>query len=124
MDRAPLDFAFSPCPNDTFAFHALVHGLIPGPAVRPHLDDIEALNKRAATDDAVVTKVSIAAYGHGLADRLLLLRSGGAAGFGVGPIVVARSARPVGGRVAIPGGLLSPGIQSHAGNHVCRRRDS
>jgi 1,4-dihydroxy-6-naphthoate synthase len=103
MDRAPLEFAFSPCPNDTFAFHALVHGLIPGPAVTPHLDDIEALNKRAATDAAVVTKVSIAAYGHGLADRLLLLRSGGAAGFGVGPIVVARSPRPVGGRVAIPG---------------------
>ncbi len=99
----PLSFAFSPCPNDTFAFHALVHGLVPGPAVTPHLDDIEALNKRAATADAVVTKVSIAAYGHGLADRLLLLRSGGAAGFGVGPIVVARSQRPVGGRIAIPG---------------------
>jgi len=99
----PLDFAFSPCPNDTFAFHALVHGLVAGPGVIPHLDDIEALNKRAATDDAVITKVSIAAYGHGLADRLLLLRSGGAAGFGVGPIVVARSQRPVGGRIAIPG---------------------
>ena len=26
----PLEFAFSPCPNDTFAFHALVHGLVPG----------------------------------------------------------------------------------------------
>ena len=99
----PLEFAFSPCPNDTFAFHALVHGLVPGPAVTPRLDDIEALNKRAATNDAVVTKVSIAAYGHGLDDRLLLLRSGGAAGFGVGPIVVARSRRPVSGRIAIPG---------------------
>ena len=99
----PLEFAFSPCPNDTFAFHALVHGLVPGPAVTPRLDDIEALNKRAATADAVVTKVSIAAYGHGLDDRLLLLRSGGAAGFGVGPIVVARSRRPVSGRIAIPG---------------------
>ena len=40
---------------------------------------------------------------HGLTDRLILLRSGGAAGFGVGPIVVARLNRPVGGRVAIPG---------------------
>ena len=99
----PLEFAFSPCPNDTFAFHALVHGLVPGPAVIPRLDDIEALNKRAATEDAVVTKVSIAAYGHGLDDRLLLLRSGGAARFGVGPIVVARSRRTVSGRIAIPG---------------------
>ena len=41
------NFAFSPCPNDTFAFHALVHGLVPGRSVTPHLDDIEALNIRA-----------------------------------------------------------------------------
>lgn len=103
MDRRPLNFAFSPCPNDTFAFHAAVHGLVPGPPLTPHLDDIEALNIRAATPAAEVTKVSIAAYGHGLADRLVLLRAGGAAGFGVGPIVVAKTKRPVGGRVAIPG---------------------
>jgi 1,4-dihydroxy-6-naphthoate synthase len=99
----PVNFAFSPCPNDTFAFHALVHGLVSGPSVQPHLDDIEALNIRAGSGAAEVTKVSIAAYGHGLSDRLVLLRSGGAAGFGVGPIVVARSSRPIGGRVAIPG---------------------
>ncbi len=99
----PLNFAFSPCPNDTFAFHALVHGLVPGPVDTPHLDDIEALNLRAGTAAAEVTKISIAAYGHGLADRLVLLRAGGAAGFGVGPIVVARSKRAVGGRIAIPG---------------------
>jgi 1,4-dihydroxy-6-naphthoate synthase len=103
VDRPPLNFAFSPCPNDTFAFHALVHGLVPGPRVTPHMDDIEALNKRAATPAAEVTKVSIAAYGLGLTDKLVLLRAGGAAGFGVGPIVVARSKRDVGGRVAIPG---------------------
>lgn len=100
---SPLNFAFSPCPNDTFAFHAAVHGLVPGPPLTPYLDDIEALNLRAATPAAEVTKVSIAAYGYGLADRLILLRAGGAAGFGVGPIVVSRSTRPVGGRVAIPG---------------------
>jgi 1,4-dihydroxy-6-naphthoate synthase len=98
-----VNFAFSPCPNDTFAFHALVHGLVPGPEVSPHLDDIEALNIRASGGDAEVTKVSINAYGHGLRDRYILLRAGGAAGFGVGPIIVAKSPRPVGGRVAIPG---------------------
>lgn len=102
MDRPPVNFAFSSCPNDTFAFHALVHGLVPGVRVTPHLDDIEALNLRARTDAAEVTKLSIAAYGH-LRDRFVLLRAGGAAGFGVGPIVVAKSARPVGGRIAIPG---------------------
>jgi len=103
MSFHPLNFAFSPCPNDTFAFHAAVHGLVPGPEFEPHLDDIEALNIRAATPAAQVTKVSIAAYGQGLTDRLMLLRAGGAAGFGVGPIVVAGRKRPVGGRVAIPG---------------------
>jgi 1,4-dihydroxy-6-naphthoate synthase len=103
MDQDPVNFAFSPCPNDTFAFHAIVHGLVDGPRVTPHLDDIEALNIRAATAAAEITKVSINAYGHGLSDRLVLLRAGGAAGFGVGPIVVAKSKRAVGGRIAIPG---------------------
>jgi 1,4-dihydroxy-6-naphthoate synthase len=102
MDRAPLNFAFSSCPNDTFAFHALVHGLVAGPRVEPHLDDIEALNARAERGEAEITKISIAAYPR-IRDRYALLRAGGAAGFGVGPIVVARNARNVGGRVAIPG---------------------
>ena len=102
MDRPPLSFAFSPCPNDTFAFHAFVHGLVTGPPVAPHLDDVEALNARAEDGKAEITKVSIAAYGR-IRDTYALLRAGGAAGFGVGPIVVARNARPVGGRVAIPG---------------------
>lgn len=100
---SPVKFAFSPCPNDTFAFHALVHGLVDGPRITPHMDDIEALNISARGADAEVTKVSINAYGHDLRDRYILLRSGGAAGFGVGPIVVSKAARPVGGRVAIPG---------------------
>jgi len=103
VTTTPLNFAFSPCPNDTFAFHAIVHGLVAGPAITPHLDDIEALNIRAATASAQITKVSINAYGHGLSDRLVLLRAGGAAGYGVGPIVVARTRRAVGGRIAIPG---------------------
>jgi 1,4-dihydroxy-6-naphthoate synthase len=98
-----LSFAFSSCPNDTFAFHALVHGVAGDIRVRPHIDDIEALNIRAAEGDAEVTKVSIAAYGYGLRDRYVLLRAGGAAGFGVGPIVVATRPRDVGGRIAIPG---------------------
>ena len=98
-----ISFAFSSCPNDTFAFHALVHGLVGDLRVAPHIDDIEALNIRAAADDAEVTKVSIAAYGYALREKYVLLRAGGAAGFGVGPIVVARDHRKVGGRIAIPG---------------------
>lgn len=102
MARTPLNFGFSPCPNDTFAFHALVHGLVPGPGIVPHIDDVEALNARAVRGEAEVTKLSIAAYGR-VRDRYALLRAGGAAGFGVGPIIVARAPRAVGGRVAIPG---------------------
>jgi 1,4-dihydroxy-6-naphthoate synthase len=98
-----VNFAFSSCPNDTFAFHALVHGLVGEVRVTPHIDDIEALNIRAAGADAEVTKVSIAAYGHGLREKYVLLRAGGAAGFGVGPIVVAKGRREIGGRIAIPG---------------------
>jgi 1,4-dihydroxy-6-naphthoate synthase len=97
-----VNFGFSTCPNDTFAFHALVHGLVPGPRVVPFMDDIEVLNQRAERGEAEVTKVSLAAYGR-LRDRYVLLRAGGAAGFGVGPIVVAKEPRTVGGRIAIPG---------------------
>jgi 5,8-dihydroxy-2-naphthoate synthase len=112
VDRAPLNFAFSSCPNDTFAFHALVHGLVPGPRVVPHIDDVEALNARAERGDAEVTKVSIAAYER-IRERYVLLRAGGAAGFGVGPILVARTNREVGGRVAIPGERTTAALLLH-----------
>lgn len=102
MDCPTVNFAFSSCPNDTFAFHALVHGLVPGLRVDVHMDDIEALNARAERGEAEVTKLSMPAYGR-VRDRFVLLRAGGAAGFGVGPIIVARSQREVGGRIAIPG---------------------
>jgi 1,4-dihydroxy-6-naphthoate synthase len=102
VDGPAVDFGFSTCPNDTFAFHAVVHGLVPGPRLVPFMDDIEVLNQRAERGEAEVTKVSMAAYGR-LRDRFVLLRSGGAAGYGVGPIIVARTARQVGGRIAIPG---------------------
>lgn len=103
MDQNALTFGFSTCPNDTFAFHALVHGLVKGPAVQPHMDDIEALNVLAERGELQATKISIGAYGR-VRDRYALMRAGGAAGFGVGPIVVGRSQdAAVGGRVAIPG---------------------
>lgn len=102
MAGPAIDFGFSSCPNDTFAFHALVHGLVAGPPVAPFIDDVEALNARAELGGAEVTKISLAAYAR-VRGRYALLRSGGAAGYGVGPIIVARSARGVGGRVAIPG---------------------
>jgi 1,4-dihydroxy-6-naphthoate synthase len=102
-----LTFGFSPCPNDTFAFHALVHGLVDAPfEIRPVLLDIEELNRRAHQGAFELTKLSVGAFA-GVGSRYRLLASGGALGHGVGPLVVARDARPlasaVAGRVAIPG---------------------
>ena len=40
-----LTLGLSPCPNDTFIFHALLHGLVPGPCrFVPHMADVEELN--------------------------------------------------------------------------------
>lgn len=102
-----LTFGFSPCPNDTFAFHALVHGLVPAPfRVRPVLLDIEELNRRAHAGAFDLTKLSVGAFA-GVGDRYRMLRSGAALGHGVGPLVVARRAmslqEAVQGRLAIPG---------------------
>jgi 5,8-dihydroxy-2-naphthoate synthase len=99
-----LSFGFSPCPNDTFAFYALVHGLVDAPfRVEPVLLDIEELNRRAHTGELDLTKLSFGAFA-GVGDRYRLLRSGAALGHGVGPLVVARSERSLdSGRLAIPG---------------------
>jgi 1,4-dihydroxy-6-naphthoate synthase len=105
-----LTFGHSPCPNDTFAFHALTHGLveIPGAPFRvtPVLLDIEELNRRAHDGAFHLTKLSVGAFA-GVGRRYRLLRSGAALGHGVGPLVVARApialADAVRGRVAIPG---------------------
>jgi len=102
-----LTFGYSPCPNDTFAFHALAHGLVEAPfVIEPVLLDIEELNRRAHAGAFDLTKLSVGAFA-GVGDRYRLLRSGAALGSGVGPLVVARAARSldeaVRGRLAIPG---------------------
>jgi 1,4-dihydroxy-6-naphthoate synthase len=85
-----LTFGFTPCPNDAFAFHALVHGLVPAPfEVEPVLLDIEELNRRAAKGELQLTKLSFGAAA-AAGDGYRLLRSGAALGRGVGPLVVAR----------------------------------
>jgi 1,4-dihydroxy-6-naphthoate synthase len=102
-----LTFGYSPCPNDTFAFHALAHGLVEAPfSVRPVLLDIEELNRRAHRGEFDLTKLSVGAFS-AVGARYRMIRSGGALGEGVGPLVVTRTpsslAEAVAGRVAIPG---------------------
>jgi 1,4-dihydroxy-6-naphthoate synthase len=102
-----LTFGYSPCPNDTFAFHALSHGLVHASfRITPVLLDIEELNRRAHHGEFDLTKLSVGAFA-GVGDRYALLRSGAALGKGVGPLVVARAEQPferiARQRVAIPG---------------------
>ncbi|MFF2158625.1 1,4-dihydroxy-6-naphthoate synthase [Paenibacillus chitinolyticus] len=102
-----MKIAFSPCPNDTFVFHAWVHGLVPG---APELDvlyaDIDITNGLAAKPGGPeVMKISYAALPWVLSDYALL-PCGGALGRGCGPLVLSRdSADPAslsGKRVAVP----------------------
>jgi 1,4-dihydroxy-6-naphthoate synthase len=111
MPTSPLHLTlgFSPCPNDTYIFDALVHGRIDteGLTFSPTLADVEELNQRAFRDELDITKLSYHAFGH-LTDRYRLLNSGSALGRGVGPLLVKLKSENFGGvtkhtRVAIPG---------------------
>lgn len=83
----------SPCPNDTFTFHAMVHGLVDteGLAFEPVFDDIDALNGAAilAPQDEDVIKISYAAL-PSLIASFRLLDAGSALGHGNGPLLVSR----------------------------------
>ena len=92
MDTSRFRFGFSPCPNDTFAFWAAVHGATDSPiSFEPELADIETLNERAVhgEDAPTVTKLSLPAFARCM-DRYAILSSGAALGFGCGPLVVCR----------------------------------
>ncbi|GAB5603352.1 1,4-dihydroxy-6-naphthoate synthase [Thermus sp. FJN-A] len=100
-----LRLGYSPCPNDTFIFYALTHGRVPSPLpVEAVLEDVETLNRWALEGRLPLTKLSYAAYGR-VREGYVALRSGGALGRGVGPLLVARrSLRSLeGARVAVPG---------------------
>jgi 1,4-dihydroxy-6-naphthoate synthase len=107
-----ITLGYSPCPNDTFIFYALVHGRIETGGLTFHevLEDVETLNQIARQTRLDVTKVSFHAFAH-LRDAYCLLRSGGALGRGCGPLVVARDAYDMkdlrGRTIAIPGELTT-----------------
>lgn len=104
-----LDLGYSLCPNDTFIFHALHAGLVHGPLpVREVLEDVQTLNDWAVQGRLPMTKISYRAYFEVL-DRYVALRSGGALGRGVGPLVVTRgNVQDLNGQVvASPGALTT-----------------
>jgi 1,4-dihydroxy-6-naphthoate synthase len=86
-----LSLGFSPCPNDTFIFDALIHEKIDteGLSFKVFFDDVETLNQKALHGELDVTKLSFHAFAY-VAEQYALLDSGSALGFGVGPLLICK----------------------------------
>jgi len=86
-----LSIAYSPCPNDTFVFHAWAHGLIPNaPALDVTYADIDITNYLATKSDSMeILKISYAALPWVLSEYALL-PCGGALGRGCGPLLLTK----------------------------------
>jgi len=120
-----IKLGFSPCPNDTFIFAAMVHGSIDteGLEFDYRMEDVEKLNHLAMDSAMDMVKVSYHAFLH-LSPVYRLLDSGSALGFGNGPLLISKEKYSIGDlddlTVAIPGEyttahlllkLLAPRIQ-------------
>lgn len=86
-----LTLGFSPCPNDTFIFDALIHGKIntEGLSFKVFFDDVETLNQKALRGELDITKLSFHALAY-VATQYALLDAGSALGFGVGPLLICK----------------------------------
>jgi 1,4-dihydroxy-6-naphthoate synthase len=86
-----LTLGFSPCPNDTFIFDAMVHGRIDteGLEFDYFLTDVEELNRKALTADVDITKISYHAYAY-VAQNYLILDAGSALGHRNGPLLISK----------------------------------
>jgi len=103
-----LTLGFSPCPNDTFIFDALVHHKIDteGLDFEVYLGDVEDLNQKAFNNELDITKISYHAFGY-LTDNYVVLNAGSAIGKGCGPILVKNNKSQISNlkscKIAIPG---------------------
>ncbi len=103
-----LTLGFSPCPNDTFIFDAMVNGKIDTHGIEFDyvMDDVATLNAWAEQGKLDVTKLSYNTFLHTV-DKYALLHSGSALGVGVGPLLIAREQLPLSNiadyKIAIPG---------------------
>lgn len=88
-----LTLGFSPCPNDTFIFDALIHHKIDtkGLTFRVEYHDVETLNDKAFNNELDITKLSYHAFAYAV-QQYALLDAGSALGFGVGPLLITKSA--------------------------------
>lgn len=103
-----LTIGFSPCPNDTFIFDAMVHKKIDtiGIDFEYVLEDVETLNRWAVEEKLDVTKLSYNTFLH-CVDKYALLHSGSALGKGVGPLLITKEPASLDNvnnmHIAIPG---------------------
>jgi len=86
-----LTLGFSPCPNDTFIFDALIHHKIDteGLEFEVFYDDVETLNHKAFKGELDITKLSYHAFAY-VVNKYVLLDAGSALGFGVGPLLISK----------------------------------
>ena len=107
-NRITLKIGFSPCPNDTFIFDALVNQKMDTGNLHfePVLEDVQTLNQWALEGKLPVTKLSYGVLPL-VTERYKLLNSGSALGSGVGPLLIAKemlNAQDVNHQtIAIPG---------------------
>ena len=103
-----LTLGFSPCPNDTFIFDALVNKKIDNEGLEFDvvLEDVETLNQWSFEKKLDITKLSYPAFFQNL-DKYVLLTAGAALGKGVGPILISNKEQGImnveGKNVALPG---------------------
>lgn len=103
-----LTLGYSPCPNDTFIFDAMIHHRIDteGLDFEVQLGDVEQLNQKAFANELNITKLSYHAYAYLISDYALLT-SGSALGNNCGPLLIAKTAIPKEAlehkKIAIPG---------------------
>jgi 1,4-dihydroxy-6-naphthoate synthase len=108
-----LSIGFSPCPNDTFIFDALVNNKIDtgGLEFEPVIEDVETLNELAIDGKLDITKLSFPAFFKSV-NSYLLLDSGSALGKGVGPLLV--SYKDYSGSDVSNKTIAIPGLQTTA----------
>ncbi len=84
-----IELGFSPCPNDTFIFDALVNHKIDtkGYEFKLHLEDVQTLNEWALQGKLPISKISYGVWPLVKANYHLL-EAGGALGKGVGPLLI------------------------------------
>lgn len=107
-----ITLGFSPCPNDTFIFDAMLQGKIDteGLDFEAVMEDVETLNQLAFAGNLMATKLSYHAFAH-LTEQYALLDAGSALGNQCGPLLIARTplseAEIQAGPIAIPGRMTT-----------------